>query len=437
MANCQVVVAGPGPGLVPPSGEVGLDQDVGDPLDWATSATCVLVAGTCNVPVVIFEDTFDSAPPVRATYAGDDGYLPSAAEVQVDIEPTPTNAAITCDTANPAPGSLLHCQLTFSIDPGVPVPVGPLDAVLVTTSEGTVICDIVSDAGGCGTVDTATATTAGFSVQLDQSTGPQLIVGEYTGDDIDLVAGSSVGFSWAIPTPAVVLPQPTPTPVVTPVTPTATSTSLACVGPVAYRHATQCTVEVTAAGAPVTSGSVLVAPAAGSPSFPASSCLLSDQGLCTVTVASQALPGVAVSLSATYSGTTALAGSTGTGGFTVHAVPTSVAVHCSGSSVHPGAIISCVASVTTRYGTVAAAPPAVRSQVTVTAQGDAVVYAGARTAKSCHWSSGRNGLTCHFSVRVGHSPGLRLVRVHYNGTAGTTHDAASVGQATFTVKRKA
>ena len=433
VATCTVAVAAPGPGLLTPTGAVGLDQDVGQTFSWTGAPSCQLVNGSCSVSLDVDEPTYDTAPPVRATYAGDDGFLPAAAEQQVDILPTPTTALIGCDNASPAPDSILHCQLTFATAQGTPIPISSLDTVFVSTSDGTVTCDLPV-ANGCGGVNSDIATTVGFSVQLDQTTGPQLLVAEYTGDDVVLVAGSTAGFSWVIPTPSV-LPQPAPLPdPVAPAAPTATSTALACVGPVAYRHATQCTVAVTAAGGAVTSGSVQVAPAAGS-AFPAASCLLSDEGLCTVTVASQALPGVTVRLSAAYSGTTALAASTGTAGFAVHAVPTGVTVHCSGSSVRPGAVVSCVASVRTRYGTPAAAPPAVRSQVTVSAVGDAILYAGARTAKSCHWQVGATGLTCHFSVRTGHAPGARLVRVHYNGTTGTTHDAASVGQAGFTVRR--
>lgn len=433
VATCLVSVAAPGPGLLTPTGAVALDQDVGLPLNWSDAPACQLVAGSCSLSLDVFEPAYDSAPPVRVGYAGDDGFLPASTDEQVDILPTPTSAQVVCDTASPAPGSLLHCALTFATEQGTPVPIGPLDAVFVSTSEGTVACDLPLP-NGCGGVDSDTATTVGFSVQLDDATGPQLLVGEYTGDDVSLVAGSTAGFSWVIPTPAVVLPQPVPAPdPVRPAAPTATSTAIACVGPVAYRHATECTVAVTAAGAAVTSGSVQVAPATGS-AFPAVSCLLSDQGLCTVTVASQAAPGVAVTLAAVYSGTSGLAASTGTGSFSVHAVPTSVAVHCSGSGARPGAVVSCVASVRTRYGTAAAPPPAVRSQVTVSARGDAIRYGSARSAKSCHWTVGSTGLTCHFSVRVGQSPGLRLVRVHYNGTIGTTHNAASMGQADFTVK---
>src|SRR5206468_11668310 len=106
------------------------------------------------------------------------------------------------------------------------------------------------------------STTVSFSVQLDASTGPQLLVAEYTGDEVNQVAGSSAGFSWVIPAPAFVH-QPPPAPDPTPA-PAASSTAIACVGPVAYRHAVQCTVAVTSAGAPVRTGSVAVAPAPGS-----------------------------------------------------------------------------------------------------------------------------------------------------------------------------
>jgi hypothetical protein len=432
VANCQVSVAAPAAGLLTPTGAVALDQDNGQPVSWADAATCQLVHGSCSVPVAVFQPTFDTTPPVRATYAGDDAYLPASSDQQVDVLPTPTSAKVACDESDPSPNTLLHCALTLSIEPGLPVPIGPLDAVFVSTSDGSITCD-VSLQSGCGGVDTDTATTVGFTVALDASTGPQLLVAEYTGDQINQVAGSSAGFSWDIPTGAVVQRQPPPPP--GPPAPQATTTAIACVGPVAYRHATQCTVAVTAAGAPVTSGSVRVAPAVGS-AFPTVTCLLSDQGTCTVAVSSHALPGVAVWLTPSFSGTALLAASTGSGHFVVHAVPTSVTVHCAGGSVHPGSIVSCVASVRTRYGAAAAKPPAQRSQVTVSVRGDTIVYGGQRAAKSCHWTLGKGGLTCHFSVRAGHSAGVHVVRAHYNGTAGSTHNAASVGQAKFTVQRK-
>ena len=246
-----------------------------------------------------------------------------------------------------------------------------------------------------------------------------------------MVAGSTVGFAWVVPGAPVVAPQPTP---VAPAKAT-TRTTIACAGPVAYRHATQCVVAVTSA-AGVPSGTVRVSAAAGSPSFPAASCTLNAQGLCTVAVTSQALPGTVVSMAVAYAGTDASLPSTATGAFTVHAVPTSVVVRCSArAAVHPGAVVSCVASVRTRYGTAAAPPPARASQVTVNSRGDAIVYTGAHTSRSCHWVVGAQGLTCHFSVRAGSARGLRTVKVHYFGTAGTTHDGASVGQAGFTVKK--
>ena len=411
---------------------MALDQDFGQPVKWADAQACQLVDGSCSLPIAVFQPTFDITPAVRATYAGDDGYLPATAEQQVDVLPTPSSAKIACDSANPLPNSALHCVLTLSTEQGTAVPIGPLDSVFVTTSDGTVVCDHPQPSG-CGGVNGDTATAVGFVVQLDAATGPQLVVAEYSGDEVNQVAGSTAGFSWAIPVPAVLLPQPAPASDPPPA-PLATSTTIACVGPVAYRHATQCVVAVTAGGAPVTTGSVQVAPPAGS-AFPTVSCLLSDLGLCTVTVASQAVPGTAVWLSATFSGAPTLAASTGSGSFVVHAVPTTVSVHCAGGKVRPGTVVSCVASVRTRYGAAAAKPPAQPSQVTVSVRGDAVIYAGARTAKSCHWTLASTGLTCHFSVRAGHSPGLRQVRLHYNGTTGSTHNAASMGEAGFTVKR--
>ncbi|BEP12828.1 hypothetical protein acdb102_11390 [Acidothermaceae bacterium B102] len=430
VGTCQVSVQATGPGLLVPTGAVAFDQDSGQPVNWADSQVCQLDAGTCSVPISVFADWSSGiTAPIRASYAGDDGYLPATADQQVDVTPTATTSQIACDNPSPAAGSLLHCELTFSTVDGGPVPVGPLDAIFVSTSEGTVTCDV--DAGdGCGHVNTPTATVAGFSLQLDQTTGPQLLIGEYTGDDFDMVAGSTVGFSWVVPGPPVVTPQPAPVPP----SKATTTTAIACAGPVAYRHATQCTVAVTSS-AGVPSGTVTVSPAAGSPAFAAASCTLTTQGLCTVSVASQALPGAVVSLAVAYSGSDASSPSTGTGAFTIHAVPTTVGVHCSArAAVRPGAVVSCVASVRTRYGTAAAPPPAHASQVTVNARGDAIVYTGPRTSRSCHWVAGAQGLTCHFSVRAGHARGLRLVKVHYTGTFGTTHDAASVGQASFTVK---
>ena len=431
IATCRVSVQPPGPGLLAPTGAVAFDQDSGQSVNWADSQTCQLEAGTCSVQIDVFADWASGlTAPVRASYAGDDGYLPASAEHLVDVTPTATTSRLACDNPSPAAGSLLHCQLTFSTVDGAPVPVGPLDAIFVSASEGTVTCDV--DAGdGCGHVDTPTATVAGFSLQLDQTTGPQLLIGEYTGDGFEMVAGSTAGFSWVVPGAPVVTPQPAPVP---PAKSTST-TAVACAGPVAYRHATQCTVAVTSASG-VPSGFVSVAPAAGSPAFAAASCTLNAQGLCTVAVASQALPGTVVSLAVAYSGSDAASPSTGTGAFMVHAVPTTVVVHCSArAAVHPGAVISCVASVRTRFGAAAAAPPAHASQVTVSVKGDAVRYGGARTSRSCRWVAGVQGLTCHFSVRAGGTRGLRLVRVHYAGTSGTTHDAASVGQARFTVKK--
>ena len=258
VATCQVSVQPTGPGLVEPTGAVAFDQDSGQAVDWADSQVCQLDAGTCSVPISVFSDwSSGTTAPIRATYAGDDGYLPASADQQVDVTPTATTSQIACDNPSPAAGSLLHCQLTFSTVDGGPVPVGPLDAIFVSTSEGTVTCDLDA-ADGCGHVNTATATVAGFSLQLDQTTGPQLLIGEYTGDDFDMVAGSTAAFSWVVPGPPVVTPQPAPVP---PAKAT-TTTSIACAGPVAYRHATSCTVAVTSASG-VPTGTVSVTPAGG------------------------------------------------------------------------------------------------------------------------------------------------------------------------------
>ncbi|MDX6206614.1 MAG: hypothetical protein QOF39_2671 [Frankiales bacterium] len=427
--SCTVTVTGPRAGDPVPGGTVELDQAAGQPLPFDSGIHCTLVNGSCTAPYEVFEGTASApAPPVRALYSGDSSYLPGSASQQVAVLATGTVSTLVCDNTAPRAFTPMHCQFSVSTVDAKPVPVGPLDAITFTTTSGSVSCDQPVSVG-CGHVNTATATVSGFTLRLGKIGGPQSVTASYSGDAFALVASSTSTFAFSV----IVPPVSSDVPPVVGLAKTATSTGISCGSPVAYRHAARCVVTVKATGSgsadSVPAGSVRLAPVAGQHTFTARSCLLNGKGQCTLALAVSTRPGSVASINVTYPGSAGFLPSAAVGRLAVRTVATSVTVRCAHPAVRAGSVVHCVAAVRTEFGAPAAAPGVRKSQVTVTAHGDVIGYAGGR---SCHWTRSGNNLTCAFSVKAGRVRGSRTIHVYYTGDHAS-QDAASRGVTTLRV----
>ncbi|MDX6202466.1 MAG: large repetitive protein [Frankiales bacterium] len=411
--SCTVTVSGARNGPVP-TGRVELDQAYGQPFPFDSGNDCTLVKGTCTLAYEVFEGTpSQPPPPVRALYSGDGNYLPGSASQVVTIIPTAAVATLRCDQTTPAVSTAMHCQLSVSTIAHKPVPVGPLDAITFVTTSGTVTCD--QPAGyGCGHVNTATATLSGFTLHVGPNGGPQSVIGSYTGDQFALIAPASATFAF---TPRGPLANNGPPVGVK----TVTTTTVSCGPPVAYRHAARCFVTVRAHASVPPTGTVRLAPSAGGHAFSAKTCRLNVKGWCSVAVLPHAAPGSRISVVATYSGSGTFLRSVGVSKLAVRSVATSVTVRCARTTVLRGATVHCLGGVRTEFGQAAAVPASHRSQVTVTAHGDRVRFAGGR---SCVWKRVGHTLTCAFSVTAGRVTGTRTIHVYYAGAAAVRESAS-------------
>ena len=425
--TCTVSVAGPAAGDPVPSGTVEIDQAADQPLPFDSGFDCTLIDGSCAIPYEIFEGSpSDPAPPVRALYSGDDSYLPGSASQVVAVDDTASVAAMTCDSATPGTFTAMHCELRVSTADGHEVPVAPLDTTTIATTSGSISCDVPANVG-CGHTDAADAIVVGFTLRVGKTAGSQSVTGTYSGDDYALVAGSTATFAFSA-----VAPVSSDAPPVLTVVKAATTTTVSCGPAVAYRHDARCVVTVKAPHGGSPTGTVRVAPIAGAPTFTARSCTLSASGQCAVAVTLAARPGSSVPVSATYAGSDGFLGSAGPARIAVRPVATTVTVRCSHTAIGVGSVVHCIATVRTEFGAAAAAPVPRKSQVTVTAHGDVVSYAG---GSSCHWVRSGDGLTCAFSVKAGPVRGGRTIHVYYTGDHAS-QDAASRGQMTITVSRR-
>ena len=417
--TCQVAVAPSGSG-VPPTGTVTLDQSLGAPP--ADAPRCTLTAGACSIPYEVFEGTVQQPPPpVRATYSGDNNYLPASTTTPVAIVPTPTTSSLTCSTTAVPVGGTVHCTFSLTGPDGRPVPVGPDDSIVVTATSGTVVCDVPADYG-CGHVDTDHATVAGFTVRAGSAAGLQLVTGQYSGDPFNQVAGASKGLALTTVGPSAGGPP------VIGVSKVPTKTSVHCPSTVATLHPATCVVTVTASGA-VPTGTVRVSDHnTGHPGFTTGTCVLSGKGQCVVTVTPTAAPGTHLGVVAGYLGAAGFQGSTGQAGLSVRSVATSVVVRCTHTSVAANAVVHCTATVHTEFGATPGAPARSPAEVTVTAHGDRIGY---DHGKSCHWTVSGHALTCGFTVRVVRGT---TVHVYYRGSA-KAHDGESKGTTTITTTK--
>jgi hypothetical protein len=425
--TCSVTVTGPSVSAPVPTGTVQLDQAAGQPLPFDSGIGCTLVDGTCSVPYEVFEGTPSApAPPVRALYSGDGSYRPGSDSQAVAVVPTASVSSLVCDTAAPSTFTPMHCTFSVSTPDGKPVPVGTLDAITFVTTSGSISCDQPASVG-CGHVNTATATVSGFTLRVGRVAGPQTVTGTYSGDDFSLIGPSTTTFAFAAVTPPISNDGPPPVVVVK----AGTSTAISCGSPVAYRHDARCvvTVKSTGPGSGVPAGSVRLSPVAGQHTFTARSCTLNSKGQCTFSLVVSAMPGSVASMSVDYAGSSGFLGSGTVGRLAVRTVSTAVTVRCSHTSFRVGAVVHCVASVRTEFGTAAAVPSFRKSTVTVTAHGDVITYDGGR---SRHWTRSGNKLTCGFSVKAGPVRGVRTIHVYYTGDHAT-QNAASKGATTLRV----
>ena len=423
--TCSVTVSAADPSGPVPTGSVELDQAYGQPLPFDSGADCTLVDGTCSIAYEVFEGSPTMpAPPVRALYSGDGNYLPGSDSHDVAIIATPSSSSLVCDQPTAAASSSLHCQLSISTAGGTPAPVSPLDSVTVSTTSGLVVCDHSAPVG-CGHVNSATATVVGFTLHLGQAGGAQQVTGTYTGDSDDEVAGSTASFAFTTVTAPVVGDGPPGVVVIK----SGTTTSVSCGPTVTYRHTTSCVVTVKAPHA-VPSGAVRLAPVPGGrPAFTAGSCTLNGKGQCSIAVTVSASPSTMVALTATYAGSAGFEGSAVLAKLAVRPVATSVAVHCTRTTIAVGAVAHCVASVRTEFGQPAATPLVHRSVVTITAHGDRISYVGGR---SCHWKVSGHALTCAFTVKAGAAAGTRTIHAYYSGEH-LSQDSAAKGATTLKV----
>lgn len=426
--TCGVTVSAADPGGPVPTGTVELDQAYGQPLPFDSGDDCTLVDGACSIAYEVFEGSPTMpAPPVRALYTGDGNYLPGSDSQDVAIVATPSSSSLVCDQPTAAAASSLHCQLTVSTADGKPAPVSPLDSVTVTTTSGTVQCDHSAPVG-CGHVNSASATVVGFTLHLGQTGGAQQVTSTYTGDADDEVAGSTASFAFTTVAAPIVGDGPPGVVVVK----SGTKTSVSCGPPVAYRHTTSCVVTVRSAHS-VPSGAVRLAPVPGGrPAFTPGSCTLNGKGQCSIAVTVSAWPSTRVALTATYAGSAGFQGSAVLAKLAVRPVATTVAVHCTRSTIAVGAVAHCIASVRTEFGLPAATPLGHRSEVTITAHGDRISYVGGR---SCRWRVSGRALTCAFTIKAGATTGTRTIHAYYSGEH-LSQDSAAKGATTLKVTAK-
>lgn len=412
--TCQVSVAPAIAGGAPPTGTVTLDQSFGPPPPNAPR--CTLSAGSCTLAYEVFEGTVQlPAPAVRATYGGDDNYLPASATTTVTVVPTPTTSSLTCAAAAVPVGGDVHCTFVLTGPDGRPVPVGPADSITITATSGTVVCDVPADYG-CGHVDTDVATVAGFTVRAGSTAGLALVTGQYSGDPFNQVAGTSKAFVLTTVAPAAAVP-----PVIAVGKP-ATSTSVRCPTSAAYLHPVTCLVTVTSSGTVPTGVVRVSAPSGAHEAFAPRTCTLTGTGQCTVALTPVDPPGKHADVTADYLGATGFQPSAGQTALLVRAVATTVDLRCAHASVTARSAVHCTATVRTEFGGVPAAPARTAAEVTVTSRGDRITY---DHGTACHWTVTGHALSCGFTVRVVSGT---TVHVYYRGSI-KAHDATSKGAA--------